>query len=791
MKEEIRLVQSQLDPHANKNSDKAHRTCVLILGMHRSGTSALARVFNLLGCDLPKTLMGGDESNLPGHWESSEIRDFNERILKSAGSSWHDWLEFNPGWFESPKAEEYLEEAKVILHSEFGHSRFFVLKDPRICRFTPFWLKLFRETGIRPLIIIPVRNPMEVAASLQKSYGFEDAYSHLLWMRHMMDAEVASRDLPRFFTNYENLIKRGGRFSTEAQKALNITWPRLSDQSAAEIEGFLSENYRYHSETREEVVGNPSLSKWVQELFQIFSSWTEGGEKQENYIELNNIRDAFNSAAPAFSRLIAAGNKATQEVHHLSQDLLQTQNKLARIEIISADERDKINHLENELAELHNKIQNKDQQILHLQAEQKIQAHIAEEVQKNASTIQEIILQQERLYSLETELAASRQQIEKKSQQILQLEAEKNKYAYTTESARRELCRLRIILNHTESIYFDQKQQIQQLQEELSVAYRAIEEKDQNILHIQDKLIGVQEHVFVGLAESKKLEETILEQTNELKERTKEFAVAQERIFTTEEKLAESKLEVKQSLEELTSSRIERQRLSASLEEATNIAAGLKDYINLLHSDVKARHADLEAISRNHKSQLEEKEKALNEKGGELEVAKEHIAKFKIVIDEFINNSKKQESELAQYKETIDRQRSETRKLKTELESKNNESRDLRENIAQRFEEITSLTQMLREKEDEAAQMRHTAAAELGRAIDVLLNRYCWMYLWHPARLWRKKILLKNSGLFDPEWYLQKYKDVAEKGMDPLRHYILFAAKECREPNSIFEKIKK
>src|SRR5262245_64476851 len=74
------------------------KTALVVAGMHRSGTSALTRVLSLLGCDLPKTLMAGAASNETGHWESQAVADFNDELLESAGSSWHDWLAFNAGW---------------------------------------------------------------------------------------------------------------------------------------------------------------------------------------------------------------------------------------------------------------------------------------------------------------------------------------------------------------------------------------------------------------------------------------------------------------------------------------------------------------------------------------------------------------------------------------------------------------------------------------------------------------------------------------------------------------------
>lgn len=58
---------------------------LFVLGMHRSGTSAVTRVCALLGAQLPETLMGATESNPRGHWESDSIVNFNNQILEGGG----------------------------------------------------------------------------------------------------------------------------------------------------------------------------------------------------------------------------------------------------------------------------------------------------------------------------------------------------------------------------------------------------------------------------------------------------------------------------------------------------------------------------------------------------------------------------------------------------------------------------------------------------------------------------------------------------------------------------------
>jgi len=142
-----------------KEQSRSSRSAVIVLGMHRSGTSALARVLNLLGCDLPKNLMAANPTNEAGHWEPQLIAALNDRILESGGSSWDDWLRFNPRWLDSPKAEEFCEEAVELTRSEFGGSRLFVLKDPRICRLLPFWQRVLQR--------LPTLGPTEARGYLR------------------------------------------------------------------------------------------------------------------------------------------------------------------------------------------------------------------------------------------------------------------------------------------------------------------------------------------------------------------------------------------------------------------------------------------------------------------------------------------------------------------------------------------------------------------------------------------------------------------------------------------------
>jgi hypothetical protein len=158
----------------------ARPRAIFVLGMHRSGTSALTRVISLLGADLPGNVMPANFANEAGYFESNDLMVVHDELLESAGSDWHDWRAFNPDWYTSPDAPSFKERALGVLRHDYSQSRLFVIKDPRACRFFPFWRDVLKEFGAAPAGAIPVRNPLEVMASLRQRDGFPLAKAALM-----------------------------------------------------------------------------------------------------------------------------------------------------------------------------------------------------------------------------------------------------------------------------------------------------------------------------------------------------------------------------------------------------------------------------------------------------------------------------------------------------------------------------------------------------------------------------------------------------------------------------------
>jgi hypothetical protein len=286
------------------------RYAVVVLGMHRSGTSALAGVLARLGCDLPTQMMPANEFNPKGFYESILAYNLNDAILASGGSGWDDWQAFNPDWIRAPQAPGFLERGVEVLAEEYGNSPLFVLKDPRICRLMPFWAQLFETCAVQPLYVNTHRSPVEVARSLQKREGWPLNAGLLLWLRHVLEAEAGSRESPRCFTSYDRLLDNWGAVIETIQRETGIAFPRTPGNSEVEVEAFLSNSLRHSSEAVDSISDNPVIVKWVGATYEILERWaTQGetaGDQAKDHAALDAIRADFDSLTPLFGPQVQA-----------------------------------------------------------------------------------------------------------------------------------------------------------------------------------------------------------------------------------------------------------------------------------------------------------------------------------------------------------------------------------------------------------------------------------------------------------------------------------------------------
>lgn len=231
------------------------RTAIFVLGMHRSGTSALARTLSHLGAALPRHLLPAGLGNETGHWEPELAVRLHDRLLDAAGTSVNDLCGPPGSWFTTEAASGFVDEMQDLFVSEFGDAPLCVLKDPRTALVFPLWRRALQQLDVRCLPVVITRHPVEVARSLaarQTSAAPGQAWplerGGLLWLRYALAAERYTRDMTRAFCLYPDLLEDWRTVMAQLSHDLGVSWPRPTAAAEADIDAFLSSHLRHQRE---------------------------------------------------------------------------------------------------------------------------------------------------------------------------------------------------------------------------------------------------------------------------------------------------------------------------------------------------------------------------------------------------------------------------------------------------------------------------------------------------------------------------------------------------------------
>jgi len=190
----------------SKREEARRPLALVVLGMHRSGTSALAGCLARLGAVRPRTEIAPTVNNPKGYYESEPVMAFNDRLLALMGSAWHDCRGPDVGLISAGVRRDLAREARALLADEFGAAKMIVLKDPRLCRLMPLWGDFLDRAGYEARYVLPVRRPLHSALSLRTRNGFSLESGRLLWLGHVFEAERRTRGLRRHILASEALM---------------------------------------------------------------------------------------------------------------------------------------------------------------------------------------------------------------------------------------------------------------------------------------------------------------------------------------------------------------------------------------------------------------------------------------------------------------------------------------------------------------------------------------------------------------------------------------------------------
>lgn len=274
------------------------RTLILVAGMHRSGTSAFTGALTLAGVPLPANPMLANSANERGYFESLPFMHLHDEILESAATDWRDWRAFPANWRLASAAASFRERAIDLIQEQYGSAPLVAIKDPRICRFMPFWIDTARQGGFSLRVIIPFRAPYEVAQSLVARNEMTLVEGLMLWLRHVLDAERDSRWLARAFVSMEALLSDWRCVLDRVGRQIDVAWP---DGNSAEIGAFLEPSLRHHNLSADDAVG-----VWATEVYDALSEFVDRPQSQSGASRLDAVAASFEQACKLFDPSLGA-----------------------------------------------------------------------------------------------------------------------------------------------------------------------------------------------------------------------------------------------------------------------------------------------------------------------------------------------------------------------------------------------------------------------------------------------------------------------------------------------------
>jgi hypothetical protein len=246
-----------------------------------------------LGAAGPRRPLDASDDNPSGYYESEPVVAQNHKILLQAGCAWNLCLH-RDAYEISAAAPAFSSALTRVLHEEFGDAPLFVLKDPRLCVTFPAWLPVIRNSGVDMSVLMVIRHPAEVARSLRTRNNLPEHESIAQWLHHVLEAECASRGLPRAVLFYNDVLANWRLSMLWAGHESGIVWPNAVQAVGGEIDRFLANELRHQRESQMEPAPNlAAILPLVGRTWGILSRLRDDPGKAEHQRALDGVREQF------------------------------------------------------------------------------------------------------------------------------------------------------------------------------------------------------------------------------------------------------------------------------------------------------------------------------------------------------------------------------------------------------------------------------------------------------------------------------------------------------------------
>ena len=286
-------------------NSKSRQRIVVVLGMHRSGTSAVTRALKVLGVSLGDSLMPPAEgNNSKGFWEDTKLNQFNISLLLELGLHWDSVCPVTQADADYLCNKGFLSDAAFLLRERMDKEPVFGFKDPRVAKLMPFWERVFESIDCEVCYVLAVRNPVSVIKSLENRDGFCGQKSYLLWLDYVTSSIAYCADKKVFVIDFDRLIQNPVDHLHDLAAHFDLV---IDEQQLSEYEtDFLDSELRHSVCEQDEVERDARSPKMLAGVYSLFLSLASEQSRIYNAEFQQNIlgwRNELIGAKPMLSLL--------------------------------------------------------------------------------------------------------------------------------------------------------------------------------------------------------------------------------------------------------------------------------------------------------------------------------------------------------------------------------------------------------------------------------------------------------------------------------------------------------
>jgi GT2 family glycosyltransferase/glycosyltransferase involved in cell wall biosynthesis len=246
---------------------------IVVLGMHRSGTSAVVKALSCLGVSLGDDFMPAGSDNPKGFFEDKAVNQLNIEMLAVIGQHWFSLSLVTDADVATLVRMGYLEKAIELVHKKMADVDVFGFKDPRVSKLLKFWKLVFARINCDVRYVFCLRHPLSVANSLRQRNKTPIQKGYLLWLSYNLAIVTEAQDLSLVGLDYDQLMEQplsavqclAGRLN------LAIDW-NVTNQFATD---FLDKTLRHSKFDAAALKQNLDCPLVVAEAYSLFQNFLE------------------------------------------------------------------------------------------------------------------------------------------------------------------------------------------------------------------------------------------------------------------------------------------------------------------------------------------------------------------------------------------------------------------------------------------------------------------------------------------------------------------------------------